>query len=1051
MKLKVHVFQLLFALVMLVSCAGISWGATITGSVSNYIGKTGRVYLTVLSQGQDQGCGVSIAGPGAFTINGVSPGTYQVLAFMDTQGAGVRHANDPVGYSSEITINSGDSGKSAGTITLSATSLPVAAPQIITYRGNGGNMVLWGGSGDDDELPVADKYTVSWSTSSGGPVQGSRDVLSGEENIFFHTGAAANLYYQVTAVVVGGTSASTSWTPVTTTTGVTVSGTATLTGVTSPGPLVMILADDTSDPPLFLAAAVTNPASSQAYSITNVPPGTYQLYAMLDMNNNGFLDYGDIEQRNSETMSPIVTVASVNVPVPEVVDLPARNADAAVRTRNWKSSSYEGLSIGFELDGQQKQPVNVSVSGPGLTGVTDIGLSKWGEFSVWPPLAITPEVGDEYTFTVTYADTTAQSIVAPVTAILDSFPTPVTPEGAVPYSSNATPTFTWTTPASLPAAPYSYELWVNDQNDQIWSPDMNFPAGQTSVQYNFDDSASLSALTDGEQYTWQIAVNDRYGNSAQYQAQFVPTSSPIISGFSPASGLAGTTVTISGNNFDPVAANNSITFGGASTAATAVTATTLTVTVPPGATSAPIAVSAGGNTGFSDSTFVVTPSISLTGIVKFGNESAVAGARIELLGNPSVNVVSAADGSFTLAGLPGDYTPFRLLITKSGYLPVYVGNLEFAANTNVTAHPYFLYTAAELGLSAGQSAVFAKFINGADFVSAISGVTATALGSTPFDVSYYDSVAKSYTGSATDSSGIAAVFNVASPNNYFSLSAAKSGWVFSSLNVYVPSSAVVELGIIGTPPAAPAISGFSPLKGKAGTMVTIDGSNFMAAPSDNIVKFNGVTASVSSATENQIWVNVPPGATTGVISVATEGGTATSGTSFITQNTLTATLNGTGDGSVSSVTPGVSFACTDAVCSADFDYNTNLTLSATPGAGSLFSTWAGACTGSGTCALTLNSDKSVTATFNSAPLVKVGGASYSDPQSAYSNPLTVSGNVVQALEYAFVGNLTFNRDVAVTLEGGYDSSYSVNNGYTSLQGVLSFVRGSVVIERIVVR
>ena len=1051
MKLKAGFFQLLVALVMLVSSVGISWGASISGTVTNTTGKTGRVYLTVLSQGQDQGCGVSIASPGSFTINGVSPGTYQVLAFMDTQGAGLRHANDPVGYSSAFTVNSGDSAKSAGTIALSAASLPVEAPQTVIYRGTGGNVVLWGGSGDDDDLPVADKYTVSWSTSSTGPAQGSRDVLSGEENFFFHTGGASNLYYQVTAVVVDGTPASTAWTPVTSTTGVTVSGTATLSGVTSPGPLVIILADDSSEPPVFLATAVSNPASTQAYSITNVPPGTYQLYAMLDMNNNGFLDYGDIQQPNSETMSPIVTVAAVNVQVPEVVDLPARNADAAVRTRNWKSSSYEWINIGFELEGQQKQPVNVSVTGPGLTGVTDIGLSKWGEFSVWPSLATTPVVGDEYTFTVRYADATSQTIIAPVTAILDSFPTPVSPEGKVPYSSNATPTFTWTTPASLPTAPYSYELWINDQNGQIWSPEMSFPAGQTSVQYNFDESASQSTLTDGVSYTWQIAVNDRYGNSAEYQAQFVPSSSPIISGFTPASGLAGTTVTISGHNFNPVAANNSITFGGASATATAASTTSLTVAVPPGATSAPLAVTTGGKTGYSGTTFVVTPSISLTGVVKYGNESQVAGARIELIGNPSVNCISAADGSFTLAGLPGNFTSFKLLITKSGYLPVYVGNLAFTTNTNVTAHPYYLYTAAELGLSAGQSAVFAKFINGTDFVTAISGVTATASGSTSFDVLYYNSVAKDYTGSATDASGIAAVSPVSAPNNNFTLSAVKSGWVFSPLTVYVPSSAVVELGIVGTPPSAPVITGFSPLKGKAGTTVTIDGANFMATPSDNIVKFNGVTASVSSANEDQIWVNVPQGATTGVISVATEGGTATSGASFITQNTLTTTLNGTGEGSVSSITPGVSFACADATCTADFDYNTNLTLSATPGTGSLFSAWAGACTGAGDCALTLNSDKSVTATFDSAPLVKVGGASYSDLQSAYSNSLTVSGNVVQAMEYAFVGNLTLNRDVALTLKGGYDSSYSVNNGYTSLQGVLSVVRGSVVIERIVVK
>jgi hypothetical protein len=44
-----------------------------------------------------------------------------------------------------------------------------------------------------------------------------------------------------------------------------------------------------------------------------------------------------------------------------------------------------------------------------------------------------------------------------------------------------------------------------------------------------------------------------------------------------------------------------------------------------------------------------------------------------------------------------------------------------------------------------------------------------------------------------------------------------------------------------------------------------------------------------------------------------------------------------------------------------------VTLTATPAAGSSFTGWGGACSGTGKCTLTMNSDKSVTAQFTSGP------------------------------------------------------------------------------------
>lgn len=75
---------------------------------------------------------------------------------------------------------------------------------------------------------------------------------------------------------------------------------------------------------------------------------------------------------------------------------------------------------------------------------------------------------------------------------------------------------------------------------------------------------------------------------------------------------------------------------------------------------------------------------------------------------------------------------------------------------------------------------------------------------------------------------------------------------------------------------------------------------------------------------------------------------------------LTVAKTGTGTGTVKSLPEGIACGST---CKATFSQGTVLTLTAAPASGSAFSGWSGACSGTGTCTLTLNRAKSVTATF----------------------------------------------------------------------------------------
>ncbi len=73
---------------------------------------------------------------------------------------------------------------------------------------------------------------------------------------------------------------------------------------------------------------------------------------------------------------------------------------------------------------------------------------------------------------------------------------------------------------------------------------------------------------------------------------------------------------------------------------------------------------------------------------------------------------------------------------------------------------------------------------------------------------------------------------------------------------------------------------FTPKSGPVGTQVTIYGTGFSPTATQNTVTFNGVAATVTSATATQLVVTVPAGATTGPITVTTPTGSATSSTPF---------------------------------------------------------------------------------------------------------------------------------------------------------------------------
>jgi hypothetical protein len=174
---------------------------------------------------------------------------------------------------------------------------------------------------------------------------------------------------------------------------------------------------------------------------------------------------------------------------------------------------------------------------------------------------------------------------------------------------------------------------------------------------------------------------------------------------------------------------------------------------------------------------------------------------------------------------------------------------------------------------------------------------------------------------------------------------------------------------------APTVTELSPTHGPAagGNTVTIKGTGFTDA---NAVHFGAATAtSVAVVSATEVTAKAPAGTAGSTVDVSVttpEGGTsgtvgADKYTYDIPTQTLSVTKAGTGSGTVTSAPAGINCGAT---CSFAFEQGKEVALAAVPASGSTFAGWSGACTGTGSCRVSMSAAKAVTATFS---LVTSGG------------------------------------------------------------------------------
>src|SRR6185295_6814868 len=113
-------------------------------------------------------------------------------------------------------------------------------------------------------------------------------------------------------------------------------------------------------------------------------------------------------------------------------------------------------------------------------------------------------------------------------------------------------------------------------------------------------------------------------------------------------------------------------------------------------------------------------------------------------------------------------------------------------------------------------------------------------------------------------------------------------------------------------------------------------------------------------------------------------------TAVPTGQALTVAKAGTGGGTVTSSPAGINCG---GDCSESYASGTSVALTAAPGAGSTFAGWSGACSGTGSCAVTMSAARSVTATFNATtPVATLYGDALASDWASWSWSATVDFN-----------------------------------------------------------
>jgi hypothetical protein len=569
-------------------------GYTVSGNISYSGTKTGWIYIRLINTGcngnggcGNSGLGTAISAPGAFTINGVTPGDYRVQAWMDAVGYGAANAGDPstnplpnVNLTVTNQAVNGVSVTLADPPAVSLNSSPTWDPSQGSGTFSTGAFVYFDSIQNSNGVEIPTSYNVEYSTSptfatGAGILSGSQSFAAiGGNSPWIVTGLTTGdtYYFRAAGVVGSGSSAVTGpysaissgiaigATPAGS---VAVSVTVNFTG-TATGPLYVGFYNPNTGQIYATVAgsSAAPPKTGNSYTVY-VPAGSsYFLFGIIDQNNTGLINApGEISNTNESNMTLTAITSSTTS---ETLTLPSGNSVAVVRTRNSQQTGLNGVTannygLDFRVNGLLKLPVSVELQQgttavPGVVVPTDIATGAFNgntdEFDYSPNLnGDIPAQGDSYKLFVTYSDSTAavpdtQTFTVTVGAPLNAFATLNSPTGT---GVSTEPNFSWSYPASASSSDtYSFQLSPSN-GGTVWeipaqhSSSNGFSSTVTpAITWGIDptgtgDLPSVPILNSDTAYWWQITTTDTNGDEATSQVEFqtfgtalsLPATNPI--------------------------------------------------------------------------------------------------------------------------------------------------------------------------------------------------------------------------------------------------------------------------------------------------------------------------------------------------------------------------------------------------------------------------------------------------------------------------------------------------------------------------------------------
>ncbi|MET4076454.1 IPT/TIG domain-containing protein [Hymenobacter sp. UYCo722] len=622
----------------------------------------------------------------------------------------------------------------------------------------------------------------------------------------------------------------------------TVGGTATSTGT------FMVNAPANPMPAITSLAPNTAVAGSAAFTLTVNGTG-FVSGSVVNFNGAALATtYGSATQLTAPVpASAVATAGAYNV----TVTSPAPGGGTSAAATFTVTTPAPTITSFTPTSGLADGTVTVTVTGTDFTGATAVTLNG---------VAITG-------FTV--VNGTTITFVVPAGASSGTIAV-TTPTGTATSTGtftvivpNTAPVITSLTPSTATAGSAGFTLTVNGTGF-LSSTVINFNG--TALATTFVSATQVAALVPASAVatvgTYAVtATNPAPGGGTSAGVNFtVTTPAPTIASFTPTSGLANGTVTVTVTGTDFTGATAVTLNGVAITGFTVVNGTTITFAVPTGATSGPIAVTTPSGTATSTGTFTVT--LPAPTIASLSPSTAVAGSAAFTL---TVNGTGFLSGSVVNFNGTALTTTFGSATQLTAAVPA--SAVATAGTYNVTvANP----SANQGGTSAAAAFTVTTAAPTITSFTPTSGPVSTATVPTTVTVTGTD-----FTGATAVTLNGVTITGFTVVNNTTITFNVPTGATSGVITVTTPTGTATSTGIFSVAPAITALSPNAQVAGGPALTLTITGTNFTTA---STVNFNSVSYTPTSATATTIVVTIPASvlATVGAfpVSVTTVGGTS---------------------------------------------------------------------------------------------------------------------------------------------------------------------------------